>query len=559
MPGGSGGHKRVCRTLTGPGQRRGVFATSPAALSPRRLSASVLPPWGWAIPGVAPSHHGRGGPMRRLILAASLLLATACEAPREVAAPARGGSPRLQASLFDPALAAALAGAAPTATLEIIVNYDETVTTRDAVTSAMLNLGAGVVQFKHLELVAGVATPAQIGAIAALPGVQGVYLNRRLQYYGHGAGLYALMLHESVPTIRADAVHAMGITGKGMGIAILDSGIDGLYNPDLVYPTHTVQNVKVIFNLSDVVTFGKSAPKPLKQGLDIFAENLPNSETSVGHGTHVAGITAGLGTASGGYYTGVAPGAKLIGLGTGDILFIFWALAGFDYILDHQQAYNIKVVNNSWGTSGPFDPKDPINKATKKVHDKGITVVFAAGNDGPDQNTLNPYSVAPWVIGVAAGCKLVTPDPTNSAVHCADQTGQNRPAWLADFSSRGIPGSPLYHPDITAPGVHIVSTRASTGTVLNALDANHDFDLTSSCAISVANEPYYTCASGTSMATPHVVGVVALMQEAAGGRLTPDKIASVLTQTARPLPGFALWEVGAGYLDALAAVNAVRQ
>src|SRR6058998_1098789 len=324
--------------------------------------------------------------------------------------------------------------------------------------------------------------------------------------------------------------------------------------PHLHYPDKTVQNVKVLFNLTDLFTFKGSINKTAKAA-DLFVENLPNSETSVGHGTHVAGITAGLGTASGGYYTGVAPGAKLIGLGTGDILFIFWALAGFDYILDHQQAYNIKVVNNSWGTSGPFDPKDPINKATKKVHDKGITVIFAAGNDGPDQNTLNPYSVAPWVIGVAAGCKLVTPDPTNSAVHCADQTGQNRPAWLADFSSRGIPGSSLYHPDITAPGVHIVSTRASTGTVLNALDANHDFDLTSSCAISVANEPYYTCASGTSMATPHVVGVVALMQEAAGGRLTPDKIASVLTQTARPLPGFALWEVGAGYVDALAAVN----
>src|SRR5256885_16762868 len=59
-----------------------------------------------------------------IFLAASLWLATACEAPREVAAPARGGSPRLQASLLDPALAAALAGAAPTATLEIIVNYD---------------------------------------------------------------------------------------------------------------------------------------------------------------------------------------------------------------------------------------------------------------------------------------------------------------------------------------------------------------------------------------------------------------------------------------------------
>src|SRR6267142_2507112 len=341
------------------------------------------------------------------------------------------------------------------------------------------------------------------------------------------------MLHESVPTIRADAVHASGITGKGVGIAILDSGIDGLYNPDLHYPDKTVQNIKVIVNLTDLFTFKGSLKKPAKAAT-LFVENLPNSETSVGHGTHV------------------------IGIGTGDVLFIFWALAGFDYILDHQQAYNIKVVNNSWGTSGPFDPKDPINKASKKVASKGITVVFAAGNDGPGENTLNPYSVAPWVIGVAAGCKNL-PDPTNSAIHCADQTAQNRAPILADFSSRGIPGDPMYHPDVTAPGVHIVSTRASTGTVLNGSDANHDFDLTSSCAISTANEQYYTCASGTSMATPHVVGVVALMQEAAGGQLKPDQIASVLTQTARPLPGYGLWEVGAGYVDALAAVNAVRR
>ena len=496
--------------------------------------------------------------MTRWLLVASLLIAAgACETRREVAAPDRARTLKLQAGLYDPALSSALATAAPTDNLEVIVNYDETATTRDAVTSAVLGTGAGVVQFKHLDLLAALATPAQISAIAAVPGVQGVYLNRQLTYYGHaGSGLW--LLHESVPTIRADAVQAMGITGKGVGIAILDSGIDGLYNADVHYPDKTVQNVKVIFNLSDVVTFKGSAPKPLKQGVDIFAENLPNSETSVGHGTHVSGIAAGLGTASAGYYTGVAPGAKLIGIGTGDILFIFFALAGFDYILDHQQQYNIKVVNNSWGTSGAFDPKDPINKASKTVHDHGITVVFAAGNDGPDQNTLNPYSVAPWVIGAAAGCKLVSPDPTKSAIHCGDPTGQNRPAWLADFSSRGIPGDKLYHPDITAPGVHIVSTRASTGTVLNGLDANHDFNLTSTCAISATNEPYYTCASGTSMATPHVVGVVALLQEAAGGALTPDQVASVITATARPLPGFAVWEVGSGYLDALAAVSAVK-
>src|SRR3989441_1485393 len=479
--------------------------------------------------------------MRRWLLAAALVLGAACDTQRDAVAPQR---------TVDPALTAALAIATPSDRLVVIVNYDEAVTTSDAMSAAIMNVGSGVIQFNNLDLVAAFATPAEISTISALPAVQGVYANKQLRS--------SAMLHESVPTIRADAVHAAGITGKGVGIAILDSGIDGLYNPDLHYPDKTVQNIKVLANLTDLFTFKGSLKQPAKAA-NLFVENLPNSETSVGHGTHVAGIAAGLGSASGGYYTGVAPGAKLIGIGTGDVLFIFWALAGFDYILDHRTAYNIKVVNNSWGTTGPFDPKDPINKATKKVSSKGITVVFAAGNDGPDQNTLNPYSVAPWVIGVAAGCKLVTPDPTNSAVHCADQTGQNRPAWLADFSSRGIPGSSLYHPDITAPGVHIVSTRASTGTVLNALDANHDFDLTSSCAISVANEPYYTCASGTSMATPHVVGVVALMQEAAGGKLTPGRVRSGITQTERTLPGLAVWEGGAGYVDALAAGGAVGE
>ena len=484
--------------------------------------------------------------MKRWVLVAALFVAAACDTRHEAAAPHRIGTPEAN---LDPALAAALITAAPTTRLVVIVNYDETATTSDVMSAAITNVGSGVIQFNNLDLVAALATPAEILAIRALPAVQGVYANKQLTYYA--------LLHESVPTIRADAVQASGITGKGIGVAILDSGIDGLYNPDLHYPDKTVQNIKILFNLTDLFTFKGSINKTAKAA-NLFVENLPNSETSVGHGTHVAGIAAGLGVAAGGYYTGVAPGAKLVGIGTGDILFIFWALAGFDYILDHQKAYNIKVVNNSWGTSGAFDPKDPINKASKKVHDRGITVVFAAGNDGPDQNTLNPYSVAPWVIGVAAGCKTV-PDPTHSAIHCADQTGQNRDSILADFSSRGIPGDPLYHPDVTAPGVHIVSTRASTGTVLNASDANHDFDLTSSCAITLANEQFYTCASGTSMATPHVTGVVALMQEAAGGRLTPDQVASALTRTAHPLAGFALWEVGSGYVDALDAVNAVRR
>ncbi len=454
--------------------------------------------------------------------------------------------------------------ASPTATADAvasdaaiyIVNFDETQTTLDAVTNGILNAGAGVVQYDNFSMVAALATPAQLIAISALPGLEGIYANKQLDYY---------MLHESVPAIRADAVHVAGITGKGIGVAILDSGIDGAYNADVAYPQYTVQNVKVLYNQNDLFTFGKDAPKPIRKGATLMVENLPNSETSVGHGTHVAGIVAARGTSSNGYYTGVAPGANLIGIGTGDILFIFWALAGFDYILDHQQQYNIKVVNNSWGTSGAFDPKDPINEATKKVTSRGITVVFAAGNDGPDQNTLNPYSVAPWVIGVAAGCKIGVTDPTNSEAHCMLDDGSNplvptdnepRAHVLADFSSRGIPGDPLYHPDITAPGVHIVSTRASTGTVLNGDDLNHDVRI---CNIALLNQPYYTCASGTSMATPHIAGVVALMQEAAGGTLTPDQVLNVLTATAKPLADYGTWEVGAGYVDAYAAVMAVKR
>ncbi|HEY3279119.1 MAG TPA: S8 family serine peptidase [Gemmatimonadales bacterium] len=443
-----------------------------------------------------------------------------------------------------PSLAGVLLAAAASDTVFVVVRYDEAATTGAALAGQIMHLGAGARALTQLPFVGALATPAQVNAIAVLPGVVRVSENRRLAWLGSGApGAVLALLDQSVPTIKADQARTRyGVSGRGIGVAILDSGIDGLYQHDVQYPSRTVQNLKILANGRDLVCF-ENLPCPGS----IYVENLANSETSVGHGTHVSGIAGGNGVMSNGLYTGVAPGANLIGIGTGDILFIFWALAGFDYILQNQDRYNIKVVNNSWGTSGAFDPEDPVSVASKRVHDRGITVVFAAGNDGPDQNTLNPYSVAPWVIGVAASCSVS--DSFARATHC--QPG----GMLADFSSRGIPGDAVYHPTVTAPGVHVVSARASTGTVLNTSDAPHDFDLTSSCDLRTEFAPYYTCASGTSMATPHVTGVVALMQERAGGRLTPDQVRSLLVQTADPMVGYAVFEVGAGLVNALEAVK----
>jgi len=484
--------------------------------------------------------------MKRTLLISLLALgAAACDDAQPIAprAPA-GASVQLLGvaggPTIDPRLNTLLSAALPTDKLVVIVNYDPARTSNATIAHAVGRLGAGVMTFRNLSMVVALATPRQILSIAALGGVQSVYSNRA----------DPLLLRESVQSIRGDQVWAGGVTGKGVGVAILDSGINGL-NPDVAYPAKTVKNLKFTLNFAYLTEDTTTLPRP---GGELFVDNLPNTDNTGGHGTHVAGIAAGNGGSSVGAYRGVAPGANLIGLSAGEGLSILYAsaLQAVDWMIDNRVKYNIKVVNNSWGGTGEFDPADPVNEAMKAVHDAGITVVFAAGNDGPAENTMNYHSVAPWVISVAAGCKLFVLDPTNSASECQDASG--RAPVMAGFSSRGVPGDALQHPDITAPGVNIVSARSYTG-VVAPLGITSDL---TGCNIGVQNLDDFTCMSGTSMAAPHIAGVVALMQEAANNRLTPDQVLAILTSTARPLAGFALWEQGAGYADAYAAVEAAR-
>ncbi|HEV2146150.1 MAG TPA: S8 family serine peptidase [Longimicrobiaceae bacterium] len=516
---------------------------------------------------------------RVLALFACAALAGACQDNPTGVAPGTQPAWELQSGTveIDPALTEALATAAETDRFEVLVSFDRSLTDAEILSGAIQQLDAGVIGFKHLPVLAVLATPAQVAAIQSLAGVVSIYLD---------TPQYPLNL-EGAGSVQADHVWALGVTGKGVGIAILDTGVDATH-PDLKLGSKVVQNAAVQANTKDLYTFpgrdsvtGLKTPKPVKKGAELFAEDLPNTDSDHGHGTHVAGSAGGGGNASGGKYRGVAPGAHIVGVRAtvpGGSFPQVMILAGFDYIIENRKEYNIQVVNNSWGSSGDFNRNSAIAIATKAVHDAGVTVVFAAGNCGSGGSAtcrptsaphqLNPHSVAPWVIGVAAGCKLNRDGDGNLlAQGDPNWTGRcpedNRGRVLASFSSRGANPAKHpsyfdagYYPDITAPGVYTVSTRATTGTAMNALDMPSDLTL---CRIDDGHLAYYTCASGTSMAAPHVAGIVALMEEASGGTLTPDQALAVLTRTARPLPSYATWEVGAGYADALAAVQALKK
>jgi serine protease AprX len=203
-------------------------------------------------------------------------------------------------------------------------------------------------------------------------------------------------------------------------------------------------------------------------------------------------------------------------------------LSGFDYLLTNAQAFNVRVVNCSFSANTVFDVNDPVNIATKMLTDAGVNVVFSAGNNGSGADSLNPYSIAPWVISVGA----------------TDNGG-----LLADFSSRGEFGSPLFHPTVVAPGVNTVSLRPTTvGSVTTASGLATDYS-----QLSASELPYYTTGSGTSFSAPEVAGVIALMLEV-NPQLTPAQVRDILQRTATPLPAYYLYEVGAGMLNAHAAV-----
>ena len=226
-----------------------------------------------------------------------------------------------------------------------------------------------------------------------------------------------------------------------------------------------------------------------------FVNNKPAPYDDNGHGTHCASIAAGTGDGSYSYKAcqGVAPGAALVGVkvldrnGSGKTSNV---IAGINWVVANKAAYNIRVLSISLGSSGNSDGQDGMSMACNSAVDAGIVVCVAAGNEGPQKNTIGSPAAAAKPITVGA---------------MADH--YERGYYLCSFSSRGPTRDNRVKPDICGPGVDILAAKAGT-------------------------TDGYVNKSGTSMATPFVAGTAALMIDAKPD-LTPADIKSDLMSTAQ--------------------------
>ncbi|MEA5444880.1 S8 family serine peptidase [Gammaproteobacteria bacterium AB-CW1] len=427
------------------------------------------------------------------------------------------------ATVLGPALEAKLDQLGPQDTAEVIVSFDSDGPLGEEQVSLLESLGLSGVHFQALPMAAAVATPSQIAALAEKDQVRSIYFNKELSYSNRDARDLT-----GVERMRSDVNlrNAMGLpySGAGIGVMVNDSGIDATH-PDLTFGDKTVQNVFGTTNLNAV-----DGMLPIT-----WVEDVPDTDIASGHGTHVAGTIAGTGAASGGEHAGMAPGADLIGYGSGAVLLLVDTIGAFDYALVNQFRYNIRVIQNSWGSPGDagndFDPDHPTAIATKRLADRNVMVVFSAGNSGSGEDTIGgSFMKAPWIVRVGAA---------------------NKDGTLADFSSRGKRGGGgtvevdgevfewVDRPTVVAPGVDIISAMANSG-VLSLLDPK---------------DAHYAYMSGTSMSGPVVAGIVALMLEA-NPQLHWSDIIRILEDTATNMPGREDWEVGAGMVNAHAAVIA---
>lgn len=355
-----------------------------------------------------------------------------------------------------------------------------------------------------------------------LPGVVAAVQAGTMRYHPQSLGADSAdqpgSMSNVVDTIRARDLWRQGVTGKGIDIAVVDTG---------VAPVPAIRGSMKLVLGPDL-------------SVESQEDNLRYTDT-MGHGTHMAGIAAGHeGELTTGpeyaedteNFYGVAPDARIVSLKVGDVngaVDVSQVIAAVDWVIQFGRTggLNIKVLNLSYGTPGIQDPKvDPLSFAVESAARAGITVVVSAGNDGASRDGLNNPAYQPDVIAVGATDMVGTPDVADDRV--------------PKFSAGGGGEGPRRRgPDVVAPGTSIVSLRVPGSSV------------------ALANPKakvgqWGIKGSGTSQAAAVVSGAAALLLSQRPW-MSPGWVKSLLVKTAKPLPGTSVQRQGAGSIDVLAA------
>jgi serine protease AprX len=426
----------------------------------------------------------------------------------------------------------------PNTDVDVIVQFNRVPTERHH--RKVLSLGGTLRNRLDIVRAGAYSIPAlSIGSLADDPEVVRISPDHKLKG----------MLDITTAAVNASAAWASGWTGKGIGVAVIDSGITP--HPDL--------DTRVVYGKSFLGTGTTN---------DLF-----------GHGDHVAGIIASSGKSSTcpsctRTFKGIAPAASLLnlqvldqnGVGTDSNV-----IAAIQQAISLQKQYNVRVINLSLGRPiYESYTQDPLCQAVEAAWKAGIVVVVAAGNGGRDNSQgTNGYATItapgndPYVVTVGAMKTMSTPDRSDDLV--------------ASYSSKGPTLiDHIVKPDIVAPGNKVISLLASISKQNPSLPY-----LTVNYPQNIIAPPYYGKSptggnmyyllSGTSMATPVVSGTVADLLQAQP-TLTPDQVKAKLMLTAYknfpstsvttdPVTGaiyvsqYDMFTVGAGYLDTQAALN----
>lgn len=427
----------------------------------------------------------------------------------------------------------------------VLVHGTDLAAARNAVKASGLRQ---LTSYDKIGVVVAQGTRSQILAARTQPGVTYLEGNQPIKVSTSTSHLATRGAEAAATRTGADG---KPLDGRGVGVAVIDTGVD---------PTHP------FFRNAD----GTSAvTKNLKIVCDPLLETLclpvdaGSADTDLlalgGHGTHVNGIAAGrkVTLSDGTKLQGAAPGASLVSISVGAVLLIVGADAALNWVLENHKAPcgagvpastcpPIKVTNNSYGPSGggTFDPNSATVKLQRALAAEGVVTVWAAGNDGGDgsESLTNPPGQ----------------DPTGGILSVAsynDLGTGTRSGEVSSFSSRGKNGTVSTYPDISAPGEDITSSCriylpiCTTG--LAPLDGGN-----------------YNTISGTSMAAPHIAGIVAQLFQA-NPSATPAQIENALISTAHqysngaayqpdPRGGSTSYDKGHGLVDVVAASDAVR-